>query len=172
MTLIVEDGTGVEDANSYVSVEEADAYWADRSNYDWLSGDKEASLVIATAYIDNRYDNRWPGRRTYGRDQWLAGPRVSAYDTSNQLIYEDEIPIELRQAVCEAAFAEMRTPGTLFPGVDPNKIVLSKTVGPISTTYANPGSVSRRIQLTVVEDILARLIGSSAGASFVFPLRA
>ena len=50
MAFIVEDGTGVEDANSYTSVAFADAYFADRNNTTWSGAsvaDKEFALVKA-----------------------------------------------------------------------------------------------------------------------------
>lgn len=54
MALIVEDGTGLADAESYLSVADADTYHADRNNEAWQdysTAEKEAALRKATQYI-------------------------------------------------------------------------------------------------------------------------
>lgn len=60
MTLIVEDGSGVTDAESYASVAFADTYWPlQGGNADWegaSTSDKEAALRRATRYIESRFE--------------------------------------------------------------------------------------------------------------------
>ena len=56
MPLIIEDGTGVPDANSYGSVAEADAFFADRNIMNWAGAGattppKEGYLIEAADYI-------------------------------------------------------------------------------------------------------------------------
>ena len=53
MPLIVEDGTGKEDANAYVDVAFADDYFNFRSNSNWTgtTQEKESWIVRATDYI-------------------------------------------------------------------------------------------------------------------------
>ena len=64
--LIVEDGRGVSNANSYVSTEYADAFAKNR-NYDtWLTQSnyvKRAAVIKAMDYVDNIFN--WKGRRKY-----------------------------------------------------------------------------------------------------------
>ena len=88
MTIIVEDGTGIANANSYVAVADADAYFTDVRNSSWFSGpdgndiiapERAAALIRTTMWIDGRYRGRYPGYRVKGRAQGLEWPRVGAY---------------------------------------------------------------------------------------------
>ena len=82
---VVEDGTGKTDANSYTTLEYADAYHKSFGRSEWAQLDEEVKksrLVIATRYIDGTYP--WKGTRKY-RDQRLAFPRVDIYDNDNDL---------------------------------------------------------------------------------------
>jgi hypothetical protein len=137
MAIVVEDGTGKPDANSYASVATADAYHADRGNTAWLAEQaaKETALVRATQYIESRYRGRWPGTRLKLRDQRLEWPRYGAfvnygpdyvadsYVRDNSLAVDkwpigtNEVPQELIDATCEAALRELAKPGQLQPDV-------------------------------------------------------
>ena len=67
MSLIVEDGTGRADAESYASVSVADAYHTARGNTAWAAlattALKEAALRKATDYLGQTYGLRWKGYR-------------------------------------------------------------------------------------------------------------
>ena len=104
--LVVEDGTCVSGANSYVSLEEAILYQTARNRTEWLSlseNEQKASLVKATQYVDNTYN--WKGREFRPMNQDLQFPRVA-------LVYKgtviDGIPLRLRQAVMEASFYSLQ----------------------------------------------------------------
>lgn len=56
--LIVETGTGIENANTYASLAATDAYHNDRANVAWTgaaSQYREAALINATDYIEAQY---------------------------------------------------------------------------------------------------------------------
>ena len=56
--MIPEDGTGLANANAYVSVEFADEYFSARGNQAWAglgSADKEAAILKATDYLEAVY---------------------------------------------------------------------------------------------------------------------
>ena len=76
--MIVEDGTGLANSNSYASEDTLDTYCDDRG-ITLATGDSEAALIRATAAIDATYRNRYPGYKTQLRDQALEWPRTSAY---------------------------------------------------------------------------------------------
>lgn len=103
ISLVVEDGRGLPDANSYVSSEYADSYAKNR-NYDtWLSQTeyvKKAAVIKAMDYVDNLFD--WKGRKKF-RDQALSFPRIDIVD-GDGFDRSGEIPEKLKRAVCEAAF--------------------------------------------------------------------
>ncbi len=81
LTLVVEDGTGLSTANSYVSVAEADAYncaHVSRTAWDALStGDQEAALAMATRVLDESF--QFKGFRVED-EQALQWPRRDAKD--------------------------------------------------------------------------------------------
>lgn len=163
--LIIEDGSGVPSADSYVSLANANAYHGERGNSAWTGSRasdaaKEAALRRATAYVDALYHDRWPGYRAHRRRQGLAWPRALAYDADGDYILPTEIPVELVQAVCEAATREVANPGSLNPDVTVAKAVKSRTIGPISTEYASTGSPVRdaRPILSIVEALLCRVV--------------
>lgn len=71
MTLIVEDGTGVSGANSYAPVTAVDAYLTDRNRQeengwdDLTTPEKEANIVKATDFIEQRWGLRFLGARQF-----------------------------------------------------------------------------------------------------------
>ena len=143
MAFTVEDGTGVEGANAYVTLVEAQAYYDDRG-ITWSAAtdaDKQEQIVVATSYVDNKYS--WPGTRN-SRDQGLQWPRTDAYDADGLEIASDEVPTEVKYAVCEAVLVYSELNATL----DRGGMIQSVTVGPISETYMNgasPGKVYPKI---------------------------
>ncbi|MBO7715778.1 MAG: hypothetical protein J6S85_19605 [Methanobrevibacter sp.] len=101
--LIVEDGSCVANANSYVSLEDADEYQRSRNRSDWaeLEDNQKISCILkATQYIDSIYD--WKGRAKY-EEQFLAFPRVAITD-NNGFDVSHIIPSKLKVAVYEAAY--------------------------------------------------------------------
>jgi len=104
MAFIVEDGTIVTDANSYVSLTEADAFLTNSLTRDaWLclSDDvKEQLLVAASRWLDQQ--SRWNGTRVSATSD-LRWPRAGVCDRDGLPIAEDSIPVQLRQAVMELA---------------------------------------------------------------------
>lgn len=115
--LIVEDGRGLPDANSYVSVSYADSYSKNR-NYDaWLSQSeyvRKAAVIKGMDYVDSLF--RWKGTRKY-RNQSLCFPRIDIVDDDG-FNRSGEIPENLKKAVCEAAFLVVDQ-YTLFASQDP-----------------------------------------------------
>lgn len=132
MALIVEDGTGKPDAQSYVSVADADAILAARGYTAWAGyteAQKEARLINAAAYIDGAY--AFTGT-TITKTQALSWPRTGAYTSDGWAIDIDEIPAAVKAGQCLAALEE-----TLLETLDRGGLVQSETVGPVSVTYAN-----------------------------------
>lgn len=94
MAFIVETGDIVPGANSYVSVDFADAYHSDRGNESWsdlTTEEKQYALVRATDYLDQAYAGRWKGEPLTDT-QALAWPREVV-----------GIPDKLKQACCQLA---------------------------------------------------------------------
>lgn len=113
LTLIIEDGSGVENANTYISLANAEIYFESRANKAVWSGasddDKNIALVDAARQMDMMFD--WFGSRAT-EDQGLRFPRFSIYDPDGWMYDSNEIPSELKDAQCEIALgvlAEDRT---------------------------------------------------------------
>jgi hypothetical protein len=102
MAFQVEDGTGLTDATSYVSVNDADAYFAvDPNVTDWDvldNEDKEQLLNWATRTLDQKVI--WAGTPST-MVQALRWPRTGVRDRDDRLIASDEIPRQLVELVCE-----------------------------------------------------------------------
>lgn len=142
MALVVEDGTGKADAESYISVADADTYFTNRGNATWaaLATDaKEQALRKATDYMLATYGLRWAGVRVTDT-QALDWPRynVPRRDAASMaygaLYYDsDEVPTAVARACAELAVRA--SADDLSP--DLSAQVKQETVGPISVTYAD-----------------------------------
>lgn len=105
---VVEKGTGDEDANSYCSVEFADAYLGRYGNPTAWTGltdlEKEAALREATRIADDRYSWRFTGLRLTS-EQGLEWPRSDGVDNAGNEIDEDVVPRKLQEWTARAALA-------------------------------------------------------------------
>lgn len=156
MALVVEDGTGLANAESYVSVADADAYHVDFGNTAWASSTepaKEAALRRATQYLDSRY--RYRGEPLTDT-QALAWPR-----TINDAI--SDWPVKrLADACCELAVRALA--GGLYTDQTATAVT-SKTVGPISVSYAETERNGGQIRFALIDDLLAAFVFGGGRAS-------
>jgi hypothetical protein len=163
MALIVEDGSGITNSESYASVAEADLYFANRNNTDWGDLDvpvKEANLRLATDYMTETYRGRWKGYRsnTYQALDW---PRKSVVLTDmaiNYMIQYNVLPKEVKVACIELAMRA--NAGELAP--DLSQGIISESVGTLSTTYDRSSPQQTRYRAI---DMLLRPLLMSSGAS-------
>lgn len=99
MALIVTPGAA--DANSYDTLDELDAFNADRPQSAWSSltaAQKEAAALWATPLFDGAFV--WTGNAADGV-QALAWPRVGMLTRNGYPIPSNVIPIELKRAFAE-----------------------------------------------------------------------
>ena len=87
MTFTVEDETGLEDANAYITIDEFEAYWDDRGyNSSAVSdGNKQIAIIKATDYIENRFRECFKGVPEF-TIQALSFPRLCLYDKAGRLV--------------------------------------------------------------------------------------
>lgn len=99
LTLVVEDGTGIAGANSYITLEEAKAYNETIFNSTWEDNCSlhVIALINASRYIDQRYGARFPGKPLTDT-QGLLYPRTA--NCSGDTV---GIPTALKNAVAHAA---------------------------------------------------------------------
>ena len=113
MSLIVEDGSIVPNANSYVALVDADNYFTARNNHVWLSlkqDAKEALLIAATDYIELRFGRRFLGKKKQD-NQPLSFPRTG-------IPYIAPIPEVLKKACFEYAIRANNGPLVPDPKFD------------------------------------------------------
>lgn len=137
MAFVVENGSGLSNANAYLSEAEANTYNSDHAvDAAWSAAsteDKEKSIRLATQYIDARYIRKWFGRRVQ-RDQALDWPRTGVVDADRFLIDSDIVPQEVKDATAEMALRSLKGED-LMPDI------------------ANPGSItSERVKVDVIEE--------------------
>lgn len=153
--MIVEDGTGLANADSYASVEFADDYFSARGVSKWSDLDaesKEQILVKATDYIDSVF--QWKGKKLY-ESQSLRFPRMNLRDYEGCEI--KGIPLCLKQAVCDAALITSEG-AELFETAEHNGDVVSETITTLSFTYSKNGSRSTT-STTLYDSINTKLRG-------------
>jgi len=185
MAFIIEDGTGVADANSYGSVANYRAYWLDRGRD--LSGqpdpDIQGYLVRATDFIESNYGTRWRGSRST-LVQALGHPRSGIYIDS-VLLPSDSLSAQLQNATYEYAYRASKY-AELAPDspvgfdrldnngdvIDANGIVIqtSEKVGPLSEskTFSDPTASSNSASMPrypAADALLASLVTGTTGTT-------
>jgi len=109
LTLVVEDGTGKTNSNTYISLADAEIYFESRLNITDWSGETDANKNIALAQACRMLDQYvdWIGEPS-NDSQALEWPRVNAdYEANGVEVYvdSDEIPVLLKYAQCELAIS-------------------------------------------------------------------
>ncbi len=109
MALIVEDGTGLTNSESYESVANGDIYWALRASDPLFSAwdgatepGKEEALRVTAQETDAENESDWKGDKASG-PQALDWPRINAFDSSGFAFSSTAIPTELKSYSLERA---------------------------------------------------------------------
>jgi len=164
MALVVEDGTGKVDAESYCSVAQADAYHSVRAAGEtWTDlelSEKERCLREATDYLTYTYTGSWSGCR-FTDEQALDWPRIDVawQDSASGYRPNKTIPSELVKATAELAMRANSGPLV----VDLGRETASESVDVISVTYAKGGT--RQVQYDLVDSWLQSLLDGSGSDS-------
>ncbi len=156
MAFVVEDGTGINNANSYTTVQEFRDYCADRGIDVVADTDAQiqGNLISATDYID--LTNTYKGEATFDT-QALQFPRT--YDDVDY-----SVPTKVKYATIEMALSS-RSGSDLFS--DSSGTVTSKRekVGPIETEldYADSKALkSNSTRFPKVNDLLKNWVDNYA----------
>jgi hypothetical protein len=135
VTVVVEDGSGVANANSYVTTAEIDA-WVLTNPHDstWaaLAAAAKNGYAVMSCRVLNEQMN-WDGWQT-DDSQALDLPRSGMVDKNGNSIDNDEIPTEVKNAQCQLArllaiedrTADPDTAGFKEIGVGSIKLVIDK----------------------------------------------
>lgn len=163
IAIIVEDGSGVTNANSYSTVTNAREYAASRGVVLPSDNDEVAAMLIRSADYLEAQACRYQGRRATSA-QSLEWPRVGV------ILHCDEVPSfvipkSLIAAQIQLAIA-INDGFDLQPNVSPQDYVVREKVGPIDTEYADPTKVGIMPTFTGVNALLAPLFGECASNKF------
>lgn len=159
--LIVEDGSGVPDANVYSTLDAFKAYTPLGGISIPTSADDtalEKALIRGTAYIEGAYSYRWPGYRVT-QMQGLSWPRYEAWDTDGYALVG--IPKSVKYACFEAALIELVEPGALTEALEHGGMITREKVGNLETGYASGAPVG--IVYPVLKNCLASIVRDSGG---------
>jgi hypothetical protein len=125
MTFLVKENVLDADGNSYVSLADADSYFADRVNAKWSVAsdlEKKAALISATDYIVGR---------------WGAS-------FTDAVTESETIPLQLEKATSEYAVRALAGPLIPDPVVDNNgfaQVLTRKKTGPLEKEFQVVGNV-------------------------------
>lgn len=160
MDIIVEDGSGVDNANSYTEILVVDAYAFTYGISDWedmTEDQKKISMFKAKRYFDFL---PWKGTKVK-RDQHSAFPREGLVDGDGFELPNDEIPHQLIYAFCEASTLFMPTSEVdLEPVITKEDYIVQESfVDVASTTYGRDMS-SIKPKSTVISYMLKGLLKS------------
>ena len=173
MALIVEDGSGKSDAESYCTVAFATAYHAARGNAAWaaLADDatRESLLRKATDYMLQTYRLRWSGYRvtaTQALDwprSWVVRPDLTSaamggYAPTSYLA-SDVVPVEVQKACAELALRA----STIDLAPDVARVKTREKIDVLEFEYSE-GSPAYT-QFRAVDNLLVGYFGGSAMGS-------
>ena len=154
-TLIVEDGSIVDNANTYVDVATVLAYATDHGNTTWAlatQAEQEAAILNSMIYIESLPYKGYPSTS----DQSLVWPRqdvvVNGWELSG-----DYIPRQLIAAQCEASIRSLA--GSLSPDLKRGGAIKKQKVDVIETEYFYGASATTTYQ--VIDQLLSPLLKSS-----------
>ena len=155
-------------ADSYVSIADADAYLAGRgAGAAWstlATDDKEIALRLATEYIDGIFGSRFIGQRTASA-QALAWPRKNVFMYESTVSLDDAlIPKAIKNATAYLALESRSVSLASNAGA----AVKREKIGPIETEYAvSSGSSSSQL---VRFPFLSGLLADYLSGGFFGPL--
>jgi len=159
-TFVVEDGTGKADANSYMSVADADQYHENngtKTAWDAVT-DKEQALRDGTKFLEVSWKGRWIGQRTV-KTQALSWPRANAEDQDGFVIDSNEIPQDLQDALAEAALDSASTDLTADLTAPVGTIKRQRnTVGPLTQDTEYLGGAQNETFRTAIVGKIRNLI--------------
>ena len=159
MALIVEDGTGLSNADSYISLVDARAF---ALNYGYSlpvdDSDANVSLRKGAQYVD-LFEGSFSGQRLVDT-QSLAWPRANAYKCAGRdQIYlpSDSVPLEIQYAqVIAANFYGL---GLDVRANDDGLNVNSKeVVGAVKVSYFDNGKTGKSTEITEATDMLSNFM--------------
>lgn len=164
MALIIEDGTGVDNANSYISVAEARSFASLRSLI--LPANDSAVEVLIVKAFDYLESLDYKGNHA-NPPQSAEFPRRDLY-LQGVLFAENEIPNKLKQAQSQLTFEAVNT--DLQPTGN-GKEVIKEKVDVVEVQYSEKGINVARPTFTTVNSFLKDLLKSGLSSGHLISTR-
>ena len=156
MALIIEDGTIVANANSYVTVAEIKAFAAARSlTLPDTDAEIEVLAIKAMDYLSS-LEGHFQGYRV-SETQTVSFPRSPVYIYGFQI--GQTIPINLKNAQSQLAFDWINSD---LQSTGDGREVLETGMGPMKKKYAESGSTNSQVNPTAAMAFLASLLRSDS----------
>lgn len=168
MPFTVEDGTGVEDANAYGSVEESDIYQSERGRTAWTDMteiEKQSKIIEATTYLDTTFA---PIGDIESTEQSLLWPRVNAVDRQGRY-YDNQVPLRWKEACFELAWLARSGP-LIAPETE--AAIKKVKAGPVEVEFKDGNKVTEGDKYAWVNRLIAGLTKGQAGGPNVSLLKA
>ena len=173
ITITVEDGTGVDNANSYIDLDfiKNRALDVGQDISDKTDEQLKAAIIRATDYMDNHLT--WLGFKRFTRystegSQTLEWPRQGMVDRDGSLVEYDEIPDEVKRATADLALYEADNPEGLSPIWDGGSRVSRLAAGgatiEFDTSFGRTASEFRPF-LTKITGLLSPYLSNVASIS-------
>ena len=164
--IVVEDGTGLSDAETYCSADFVESYATGQNRASvWtaLADDaKEAALREAALVLDGQFGSQFIGCRTKD-DQALEWPRFNAVDDGGFYVDSDIVPAQVKKACAELALESLSQDGGQLVVNSTNSAPVVREMvkaGPVETEteYGAGGQLADHIDFRRVKFILRRLL--------------
>jgi hypothetical protein len=188
-TIVVEDGSGVATANSYLNVADWKVY-ADNQGWDYsaFTDPQITTALIRAAKAIDAWLN-WFGVRAYGRNQGLQWPRKSGSIVNGEFVADpylatvvdregiaipvNEIPLAIKSAQSEAAWRELQSPGSMQPDLERGGSIKRVKAGSVEIEYADSASAGTNFNsISALLDTLIPELGYDNNAAMQSLLRA
>ncbi|MCM8534221.1 MAG: hypothetical protein NE330_23865 [Lentisphaeraceae bacterium] len=162
MALIVEDGSIVADANSFIDVTYARNY-ADLRGLSLPTDDADIEkLLVKAADKINSSESRFKGLRV-SSSQSLSFPRyplnINGFDVSSSVIHKDVKDAQAQLAIDAQTF-------DLMPNND-GKELKSKGTGPLKKEWFEKGTSVSEPELTAANSLLEKFYSSGSGGGLL-----
>lgn len=171
ITIIVEDGSNVTDANSYDSVANVRQYATNRGVTLPVSEDAVAAMIIKSMDYIEAKACEFMGTITYA-DQSLQWPRTDV--EINCLAFPiNAIPKQLTGALSQLVMA-IHAGVDIMPNVSADDYIIEDTVGPITTKYSDRAKIGvgdLQPTLPAVDALLSALYGCCEGVKVLRTMR-
>jgi hypothetical protein len=170
IAIIIEDGSIVTNANSFVTIAEARSYALQRGvELSAIDDEVAAQLIKASDYLES-FAEKYKGEMV-SFEQFLQWPRLGVYLYNSETEFPSNlIPKELKNAQCAVVLA-IAEGVEIMPNYSNADFVIEETVGPITTKYADPVKTGVLPTLTAVDALLQPLLVSGLSGFSIRTIR-